>query len=287
MMLGVDRDRHVVADNTGTAPARRHRSGIGIGERYLLIGRGQHPRLESLKALHLVLKLGELLLEPRGLRDERLRGRLPVGGVELAQITRDALLELCPAPLYLRAREVLIPVVHRLELAAVDGNARCRKQTHLAAELDEARANLADRRAIVLPEISDRLMVGDEAAKQPHHLEVTASLALKPPARLHPIEVAVNVKLQENRGMIGRPPGCLRFHSCEPKLEKIERLDERVDRSNRVILIHPVIEAFGQKRRLPAIRALDKALHPIPRKSPLQGKRITAGQSSETLRFHA
>jgi hypothetical protein len=33
---------------------------------------------------------------------------------------------LCPAPLYLRAREVLVPIVHRLELAAINGNARFR-----------------------------------------------------------------------------------------------------------------------------------------------------------------
>ena len=218
------------------------------------------------------MRRSELLLQPRSLCGKRLRCWLPVGSIELAQIARNALLELCSAPLHLRAREVLIPVVHRLELAAVDGNARCRKQTHLAAELDKARAHLADGTPIVLPEIGDRFVVGDKTAKQPHHLEVTAGLALKPPARLHPIEVAVNVKLQENRGMIGRPPRQLRFDPYESQFEKIERLDESVDHTNRIILVDPVIQAFGQQCRLPAIRALDKAPHPIPRKSPLRWK---------------
>src|SRR5258708_30827729 len=218
MVLGVDRDLHVVADNTGTAPARRHRPGIGIGERYLLIGRGPHPRLKHLEALHLFPELGELLLEPRGLRGERLRWRLPVGGVELAQIARDALLKLCPAPLHLRAREVPVAVVHRLKLAAIEGNARIRKQTHLPAELDEARAHLADAMAIVLPEIGDRLVIGYKAAKQPHHLKVTAGLALKPTARLHPVEVAVDIELQENQRMISRPPSCRRSDTIEPEL---------------------------------------------------------------------
>jgi hypothetical protein len=72
MMLGVDRDLHVVADNTGAAPARRHRAGIGIGKRDLLIGRSQHPRLELREAPHLLPQLGELLLQPRGLRGECL-----------------------------------------------------------------------------------------------------------------------------------------------------------------------------------------------------------------------
>jgi hypothetical protein len=70
----------------------------------------------------------------------------------LAQIARDALLELRSAPLNLRAPEVPIAVAHRLELAAIDGNARFREQIHLAAKLDEARAHLADGTAIVFPE---------------------------------------------------------------------------------------------------------------------------------------
>jgi hypothetical protein len=57
------------------------------------------------------------------------------------------------------------------------------KQTHLPAEFDKARAHLADGTAIVLPEIGDRLVVGDKPAKQPHQLDIAAGLALEPPAR--------------------------------------------------------------------------------------------------------
>jgi hypothetical protein len=39
------------------------------------------------------------------------------------------------------------------------------------------------------------------ATRQPHHLDVARSLALEPAARLHPIEIAVDVKFQQNRGM--------------------------------------------------------------------------------------
>jgi len=55
--------------------------------------------------LHLLCELGELLLEPRGLRSRRLRWLLPVGTVELAQITGDALLKLRSAPFHLRPGE--------------------------------------------------------------------------------------------------------------------------------------------------------------------------------------
>ena len=111
-------------------------------------------------------ELGELLLEPRRRRGQRFRWLLPVGSVELAQIALDALLELSPAPLHLRTREVPITIVHRLELAAIDGNARLHQQTHLAAELDKARTHLADGTAVVLPEVGDRLVVGDKASEQ-------------------------------------------------------------------------------------------------------------------------
>jgi hypothetical protein len=64
---------------------------------------------------------------------------LSVGRVKLAQIARDAFLQLSTPPFHLCAREVLVPVVHGLELAAVDGGARRRQQPHLSAQFDETR----------------------------------------------------------------------------------------------------------------------------------------------------
>ena len=53
VMLGVDGDLHIVADDAGAAAAGRHRAGIGIGQRDLLVRRGQHLHLEIRKPLHL------------------------------------------------------------------------------------------------------------------------------------------------------------------------------------------------------------------------------------------
>jgi hypothetical protein len=44
----------------------------------------------------------------RRLGRERLRRLLPIGSIKLLQIARDALLELCPAPLHFRARKVAV-----------------------------------------------------------------------------------------------------------------------------------------------------------------------------------
>ena len=99
---------------------------------------------------------------------------MAVGRVELAQIACHALFELRPPPLHFRPRQVPIAIVHRLELAAVDRNTRIRKQAHLPAEFDKAHTHFADGTAVVLPEIGDRLVVGDEPAKQPHQLDIAA-----------------------------------------------------------------------------------------------------------------
>jgi len=52
--------------------------------------------------------------------------------------------------------------------------------------------------------------------------------------------------------------------AIEPRLGQIKRIDERVDHTNRIALVDPVIEAFGQQSRLPAIRPRNEALHQLP-----------------------
>ena len=140
----------------------------------------------------------------------------------------------------------------------------CRQQANLSAKGDELRAHLADRRPVILAEIGNRLVIGNQPTGEPHHLNVAPGLALKPAARLNPVEIAVNVELQQHRRMVRRPAGGLGINPAEPKLGKIEPLDKDVDHANRIILANPIFQAFRKQRALPAIRALNKALHPIP-----------------------
>ena len=121
-------------------------------------------------------------------------------------------------------------------------------------------------------------MIGYKPARQPHHLNVAPSLMLKPPARLNPIEIAVDVKLQQDRRVIRRPAGRFGGDPIEPKPGQIEFLDKDVDHPNRIILADPVFQALRKQRALPAIRALNKALHPI-----LRSARIIL-RSNHTLR---
>jgi len=244
------------------APAGGHQAAVGIGERNLLIGRGQHLLLDQREARHLILK-------PRGRGSQHFRwhltgGGLAIAGVELAQIARDALLDLRETAVHFRFRDVVDPRIDGLELAAVDRDTGFRQQTHLAALRNELRADLLDRGATILAEFGYRPVIGDETSGQPHHVHVATSLALQPPAGMHAVEIAVDGELQEQRGMVRGPASHLSHDALEPQVADTERIDEHIDCANRMALVDPVIQAFGQQRRLLAIRSLNETLHPIP-----------------------
>ena len=124
-----------------------------------------------------------------------------------------------------------------------------------------------DRRAIILAEVGDRLVVGHETAQEPEKLQIASGFALEPPARLHPVEIAVDVELQENRGVEAWPPRGGGLDAAKPESAEVERIDEGVDRANRVTLINPIIKTLRQECRLPTICPFDEPLHDHPRES--------------------
>src|ERR1700729_175870 len=89
------------------------------------------------------------------------------------------------------------------------------------------------------------------------------SLVLKPPTRLNSIEIAVDVKLQQDRGMIRGAAGCFGIDPTKPKLGQIEFFDKGIDHANRIVLADPVFQAFRKQRGLTAIDPLNEAPHPI------------------------
>src|SRR5467141_2388296 len=61
--------------------------------------------------------------------------------------------------------------------------------------------------------------------------------------------------------MIRGSPCRFRIDPAEIERTEIKLVDEHVNHTNRVVLVDPIIQAFGKQRRLPAIHPLDKALH--------------------------
>src|SRR3954467_7186187 len=83
--------------------------------------------------------------------------------------------------------------------------------------------------------------VGHQPAGQPNQLDVALALPFQTPARLHPIEVSVDVNLQQRRRMIGRPSRRLRFNATKTELGQIKLIDKDINRPDRIILGQIVI----------------------------------------------
>src|SRR5205814_2670874 len=64
--------------------------------------------------------------------------------------------------------------------------------------------------------------------------------------------------------MIRRPTCAGRLNATEPKFSQIEGRNEGVDHPNRIVICNPVIQAFRQQSRLPAISPLNEATHAQP-----------------------
>jgi hypothetical protein len=63
---------------------------------------------------------------------------------------------------------------------------------------------------------------------------------------MHPVEIAVYVKLQKYRGMVGWPACRRRLDTFEAEIGQIERVDKGIHYTNRIALLDPLTEALRQ-----------------------------------------
>jgi hypothetical protein len=143
------------------------------------------------------------------------------------QIPRHALIDLREPALHLRAGEILIAVVHRFELAQW-------QRLLSSAGPSVGKVRRTGRRPY---ESRARYLCGNRQS------------------------------FCDPGQVVRRPAGCLGINPAEPKLHQIETINKDIDHANRIVLANPIFQAFRKKCALPAIYALNKALHPIPRKS--------------------
>jgi hypothetical protein len=66
--------------------------------------------------------------------------------------------------------------------------------------------------------------------------------------------------------MVRRPASRCWINAIEPEVAQFQRIHEHIDRANGIALIHPIIEAFREQRRLLAIRPLNETPHHFPRR---------------------
>ncbi len=192
---------------------------------------------------------------------ELRRRQCAVRCVQRIEVALDALFNLLLALLDLAGREVAVTRVDGLELAAIDGDHGLRKQLQLSAQFNEAPAHVADAFAVVAAEVSNRLEVRRQAARQPHQFDIALRLPLKTPAGLQAIEIAVDVDLEQHGRVIRRPASRSGFNTFKAQVLKIQLVDERVDHADRVVVPDEVVQALWQQGDLASIFAFDESLH--------------------------
>ena len=183
------------------------------------------------------------------------------GDVEGVQIARDARLDLLDAALDRRRGDVAIACVHRFEAAAVESHDTTGQDVELAARHHELAAGVLYPWAVVAPDGGDGRDVGGEVAGQPHQLDVAASLTVQAAAGGDSVEVAVEVELQQCRGILSGPARRGRRHTRKTKCRKIEFIHKHIDDANRIVLGPVVVQAMRQKRDLVTIRTTNEPRH--------------------------
>src|SRR5438046_5633412 len=132
-------------------------------------------------------------------------------------------------------------VLTALNLLPSNRDARLGEEFKAPAQHHKLTADPPDGLAIVLAEVGYGLEVRHQAAGQPNQLDVALALPLQAPARLHPIEVSVDVNLQQRRRMIGRPSCRLRLNTAKTQPGQIKLIDKNIDRPDRIVLGQIVI----------------------------------------------
>jgi hypothetical protein len=145
--------------------------------------------------------------------------------------------------------------------AAVNGHRPLGEQLQLAAHDHEAAADVADSGTVVVPEVGNGFEVRRQATREPHELDVALALVLQPSAGLDAIEVAVDVDLQQDGGVVGRPPCAGRCGAVETQLLQVELVDEGVNHPDRVVLGDEVVQALRHQGDLTSLLAFDESLH--------------------------
>ncbi len=205
-------DLNVVAD--ADLRVGRHGAAVGIGERHLvfaaLFQRGKMRRIFAAPRCQRLDLFRQIL-------DQRAAGRalLGVARVEPLQIIFQLLVGGLDEFSQRSRREVPILVVDRLDARAVNRQQFASEQIEIPAQDHELPKNLLERGAIVAPEIGDGLEVRLQTPQQPDDLYVAMTFGLKTAARPHPVEIAVNIELQQIAGSVAGTPRRLRLDPLE------------------------------------------------------------------------
>src|SRR5450631_3291173 len=111
---------------------------------------------------------------------------------------------------------------------------------------------------------ANSLEVRCQAPGQPDQFQVALRFGLQASAGLHPVEVAVDIDLEQRRRVVCRSTRHGRLGPIEAQLPQIEFVDERIDDSNGAVLVDPVVQPLREESVLRSIFPFDISPHRSP-----------------------
>ncbi|MNR01990.1 hypothetical protein D3C85_1178260 [compost metagenome] len=171
---------------------------------------------------------------------------MPIGSIECRQVTVDARFNFFHSPLQFGAGEIAVAIVDCFEFTAINGDQMFSKQSQLLTQHNELATDASDGLAVVFSEVGDGLEIRHQTPGQPHQFDVALSFSLQPSARLNAVEIAVDVDLQQDRGVVSRPASIGWNGTFKTQIDQVEFVDKDVDYAHRIGIADVVVEALGK-----------------------------------------
>ena len=204
VVLGVDRRLHVVAHDARSLGPVAHRSCVGIGQRELPVGLVLQAFLHLVHPAHLLAQGLELVLQCLDRGPSSSSGMRAVGGVRAPQVALDAFLDLLLALLDLggvKLRSRLLTALNLLPsmaTAACENSLSSRHSTTKRLHTLRMPAPLSRRKSAMVLKSGARRPVNHISSTLRWHSRSSRRL------RLHAVQVAVDVDLQQHRRVVRR-----------------------------------------------------------------------------------
>ena len=106
---------------------------------------------------------------------------------------------------------------------------------HAWARSKREAEKLLNKIQVEINQTGNRLEIRPQFPQQPHHLHIPPAFLLQPPARPNPVEVPVQVQLQQVSRIVRRPSCSLRLPILEPESLHVQTIYKHVYHLYRII----------------------------------------------------
>jgi hypothetical protein len=103
--------------------------------------------------------------------------------------------------------------------------------------------------------LGDGLEVGGEFAQQPEHFDVAVTFGLQQPGGTHPMQITVEVKLEQRRRGVRRPARAGADGPGKAQRVQVERADEGIKKAHGVFGGDVILQPFGKEQGLGPVQA--------------------------------